>query len=116
MFTLNLEHFESITVVRFHGDMALPDAVELRRQLEKILKDSKPKDVVLDLSQAGHADTSGLGALVGASTCGRVWGKRLMLYQPTNHIKRLLEQTQISGFFPMLEDAYDLKARQLNKA
>lgn len=116
MFTLETERFESITVLRFRGDMVLACAVELRQRLEREIKSSKPKDVVLDMSQVVRADTSGLGALVGACTNGKAMGKRLMLYGITPQVERLLEKAEISGFFPVLGDEHDLMARQLNKS
>lgn len=116
MYTLDIERYENIIVARFHGDMTLDFAVEIRQHLERILKTSKIKDLVLDLDDVQHVDNSGVGALVGASTSARAWGKRLMLYRPTRSVMKILEHAEIYGFFPMLEDEHDLKARQLNKS
>lgn len=115
MFTLTPEYFDGITITRFVGDMTLPHAVALRQQLEATLKKSKPKDVVLDLAGVQSIDNSGLGALVGASTQGRSWGKRLMLYNIMPLVAQKLHDAEIAGFFPVLEDESDVKSRQSNK-
>ncbi len=111
MFELKFERYGPITVARFSGDMVLETAVQLRSQLEEALKTTKVKDVALDLAEVGKIDTTGLGALVGASTSGRAWGKRLMLYRPAQHVIDMLEYSEISGFFPLLDDEDELRAR-----
>ena len=115
MYSLDVDRYEQVTLIRFAGDMTLTHAVELRHDLEGILKSSKPKDVVLDLGLARDVDNSGLGALVGASTSARSWGKRPMLYNPTPAVLHTLEHAEISGFFPMLDSEHDLKSRLGNR-
>lgn len=115
MYALEVECYERLTLLRFAGDMTLPHAVQLRSELERALKHSKAKDIVLDLGLTRAVDNSGLGALVGASTSALSWGKRLMLYSPTQDVQRTLEQCEISGFFPMIDSAHDLKSRLGNR-
>lgn len=114
MFELKFERYGPITVAHFSGDMVLETAVQLRSQLEEALKTAKVKDVALDLAAVEKVDTTGLGALVGASTSGRARGKRLMLYRPAPHVLKMLENSEISGFFPLLDDEDDLLARLPN--
>lgn len=111
MFELEIERYGVITVVHLTGDMLLEDAVSLRQQLEQTLKATQVKDVALDLHKVQNVDSSGLGALVGASATGRVRGKRLMLFQPSKEVSDLLEKVEIAGFFPLLEDEDDLLSR-----
>lgn len=111
MYSLDVERYENIVVGRFHGDLVLDNAVALRSDLDLVIKSIKVKDLALDLSKAGKVDTSGIGALVGACTSARSRGKRLMLYSPAPHVLKTLNDAEISGFFPMVEDEGDLKAR-----
>lgn len=115
VYTLDIERYENIIVGRFHGDLVLDHAVALRRELEALLKGAKAKDLALDLSKTGKVDTSGIGALVGACTTARSRGKRLMLYMPAPHVLKTLNDAEISAFFPILEDAADLKERMHRK-
>lgn len=111
MFALETEHYSTITLVHLQGDMCLADAVDLRHQLENVIKSASPKDIALGLCAVTKVDSSGLGALVGASATARGAGKRLMLYRPSLQVVKCLEDTDISGFFPLLEDEEDLLAR-----
>ena len=115
MYSLDVERYEHITLIRFAGDMTLAHAVQLRSEIEGVLKSTKAKDVVLDLGLTREVDNSGLGALVGASTSARSWGKRLMLYNPAPNVLQTLDAAEISGFFPMLDSEHDLKSRLGNR-
>ena len=90
-------------------------ALALREELELAAKRMKVRDMALDLTALDRVDTTGLGVLVGVSTKARSWGKRLMLYRAPQNVLDLLERVEISGFFPLLDDENDLKARQLYK-
>jgi anti-anti-sigma factor len=110
MYQLTLEHFEHLLIARFIGDLTLPEAVSLRRELEQIVQQEKAKDIVFDLALTDKVDNSGLGVLVAVSTFARAYGKRLILCRPTAKLNAALEQAAIAGFFPLLEDDEDLLA------
>lgn len=111
MFVFETENYSTITLVRLKGNMCLADAVDLRHQLENVIKLASSKDIALELCAVDMVDSSGLGALVGASATARGFGKRLMLYRPSPNVTKCLENTDISGFFPLLENEEDLLAR-----
>lgn len=111
MFELEIERYGTIILVHLTGEMLLADAVDLRSQLENVIKTSSAKDIALDLCSVTKVTSSGLGALVGAGANARITGKRLMLYRPSAEVMQCLEKTDILGFFPLLEDEEDLLAR-----
>ncbi|MEG2173276.1 MAG: STAS domain-containing protein [Desulfovibrionaceae bacterium] len=111
MFELKIERYSTITLVHLLGEMLLDDAVDLRAQLEQIIKTTNAKDIALDLCSVQRVNNSGLGALVGAGATARTKDKRLMLYRPSGAVLQCLEQADILGFFPLLEDEEDLLAR-----
>ncbi|MDR2696593.1 MAG: STAS domain-containing protein [Deltaproteobacteria bacterium] len=108
MYQLTLERFELILIARFIGDLTLPEAVNLRHELEQVVKQEKAKDLVLDLALVNNVDNSGLGVLVAVSTFARSYGKRLILCHVTDAVNEALAQAAINGFFPLLEDDEDL--------
>jgi len=108
MYQLTLERFEHLIIARFIGDLILPEAVNLRQELEQIVKQEKARDIIFDLTLVNEVDNSGLGVLVAVSTCARSYGKRLILCRPTEKLNKALEQASIAGFFPLLEDDEDL--------
>lgn len=111
MFELEIVRRGKVSLIHLRGEMQLADAVDLRSQLESVIKTSQAKDIALDLCDVVRVDSSGLGALVGASATARTLGKRLMLYKPSPEVNWQLEHSDIAGFFPLVEDEEDLLAR-----
>jgi anti-sigma B factor antagonist len=110
MYQLTLDRFEHLIIARIIGDLTLPEAVNLRQDLEQTVKQEKARDIVCDLALVNEVDNSGLGVLVAVSTFARSYGKRLVLCRPTEEMNKALEQASIAGFFPLLEDDEDLLA------
>jgi anti-anti-sigma factor len=110
MYQLALERFEQLLITRFVGDLTLPEAVNLRHELETIVVQEKAKDIIFDLALVNEVDTSGLGVLVAVSTCARSYGKRLILCHATEEVNDALKHAALDGFFPLLEDDEDLLA------
>lgn len=98
MFELKAESHTNVTVLRFSGNLLLPDVAEFSKLLEEHLLAPNIRQVVLDLSHVEKVDTSGLGVLVSASTKGRGRGRRLVLLMPAPHVAELLRKAEIEGF------------------
>lgn len=111
MFELEIERHGKTTLVYLRGEIQLADAIGLRSELESVIKTTSAKDIALNLCDVKLVDSSGLGALVGASATARAQGKRLMLYKPSPEVNWQLEHSDIAGFFPLVEDEEDLLAR-----
>lgn len=111
MFELEISNHGKVCLVHLRGEMQLADAIDLRSQLESVIKTASARDIALNLCDVVRVDSSGLGALVGASATGRTLGKRLMLYKPSPEVNWQLEHSGIAGFFPLVEDEEDLLAR-----
>ena len=110
MYQLRLERFDHLLIAHLIGDLTLPTAVSLRHDLEQVVTQEKVKDIVLDLALVLEVDSSGLGALVAASSFARTYGKRFILYHTEGQVNEALREVAIDGFFPLLEDDEDLLA------
>lgn len=91
--------------------MTIDNAVALRDRLLELIEQGEDRDIALDLDGVTEADASGLGALVAAFSAGSRRGRKVFLYRPTEHIRHLLEQLDISGFFPLIASPSDLIVR-----
>jgi anti-anti-sigma factor len=110
MYELKLERFGHLLIVRYIGNLTLPEVVSLRDELKQVVTQEKCKDIILDCALLETVDNSGLGVLVAASTFARSYGKRLILCHLTEALRTALEQAGITGFFPQLEEDEDLLA------
>jgi anti-sigma B factor antagonist len=104
MYQLTVERFDHLLIAHLIGDLTLPEAVNLRKELEKIVTREKVKDIVLNLALVEKVDNSGLGVLVAVSTFARAYGKRLVLCQAAENVSEALKHAALDGFFPLLED------------
>ncbi len=77
------------TVVRVAGEIDVRTAPSLRHALDRAVADGTG-DVVLDLSEVGFVDSSGLGVILGRYR-RMPDGRFLVLRAPRNHVRTLLE-------------------------
>lgn len=108
MFSLRAETQPALVILRFAGDMCLPDVPSFSSQLEEFVRTPRLRQIALDLSRVRRVDRSGLGVLVVASTLARALGRRLVLLRVAPHVLQLMRQAEIEGFFPAFETEEEL--------
>lgn len=91
------------------GDVLIDDVVTFNDVMREHSKTPGITQLVLDLSQIGKMDLSGLGALVSLNTSMQRYGRRLVLMQAPPHIEKLLKKAEIEGFFAVCENEEELK-------
>lgn len=109
MFSLESTLQGATLTLRLTGDVIIPDVVAFNDTVREHSKTPGITQLVLDLSQAGKMDLSGLGALVSLNTSMQRYGRRLVLMQIPDHITRLLKKAEIEGFFASCESEEELK-------
>ncbi len=102
------KHGETLTVT-LYGDVLLPDVASFNKAMREYSKLPDLSQLVLDLSQAGKMDASGLGVLVSLNTSMQRYGRRLVLLAPAEHVSKLLTACEIEGFFATCESEEELK-------
>lgn len=109
MFSLE-SHLQGATLtLRLTGDVIIPYVVAFNDTVREHSKTPGITQLVLDMSQAGKMDLSGLGALVSLNTSMQRYGRRLVLMQIPDHIANLLKKAEIEGFFASCESEEELK-------
>ena len=98
-------------LIRLGAQMTIRNAVTLRAQLLELVSEGEKRDLILDLSGVADADASGLAALLEAFTAGQRLGRKVFLYQPTPKIRLLLDELDLTGFFPLVTSKADLITR-----
>lgn len=93
-----------ITVVDLSGRLTLGDAsAQLRGTLQELLQQGQKK-IVLNLSQVGYIDSSGLGELVSGFTTVKNQGGQLKLANLTQKVNDLLTITKLYTVFEIHND------------
>ncbi len=77
-------------VVRVLGDVDHHSSVGLREEIDRQMKETAPRRLVLDLSGTEFMDSAGLGLILGRYRKAREAGCELVLWRPTPAILRIL--------------------------
>jgi anti-sigma B factor antagonist len=83
--------------VKVVGDLDMETAPLLTEILATLAERAPSARLVVDLSEVEFVDSQGLRALIHAST--RVPGEHLVLRQPSQQVRRLLELTGLEDLF-----------------
>ena len=90
--------------VKIRGDIDHHSVKRVRAQIDEAILQKKPQLIVLDLSSVDFMDSSGLGLILGRYSYAVDIGSRLILYKPTNRIKRILEMAGIERIIEIKGD------------
>lgn len=91
-----------VPVVGVSGEVDVYAAPELRERLTEIV--SGGRSVVVDLTDVGFLDSTGLGALVAARTAAADHGAALPLVCTSQRILKLFTITGLDGVFAIHDD------------
>lgn len=98
-------------LVRLTGDLVVENAVQLATNMQELLTERGNHEYVLDLSKVGTVDAAGLGAVIASAALARGKGQRIYLFAPAPHVQERMEEQELSGFFPLIENETDLLSR-----
>jgi anti-sigma B factor antagonist len=88
------------TVVTAVGEVDVWTAERLRTVLHEI-EAKAPPNLVVDLTDVGFLDSTGIGVLVGALRRQREAGRELMLVVSNAHVMKVLTITSLDRVFPI---------------
>jgi anti-sigma B factor antagonist len=88
-----------VTIMSVQGDLVIgePEAT-FKRTVTRLLEEGKV-NLLVDLSEVGFLDSSGLGALVRAMTNSQKEGGQTKLLNAGPQVRRLLEMTKLDSVF-----------------
>ncbi|MDZ7374785.1 MAG: STAS domain-containing protein [candidate division KSB1 bacterium] len=90
-----------VIILRITGDvLGGPEAQEINERLRHHVRAGN-KHVVLDVSDVGVVNSSGLGLLIAGLTIVRNAGGELRLANPSSRLRKLLEVTKLAHVFPV---------------
>ncbi|HEY3999549.1 MAG TPA: STAS domain-containing protein [Candidatus Xenobia bacterium] len=92
------------------GDLDYYSAPELSAQFQRRVED-KPVDYIIDLTEVGYIDTSGLGFLLSLSESVRQREGRLVVALPQRRHRQLLARTRLDQIFCVTNTRDEARAR-----
>ena len=81
---------DDVLEIKLIGEIDHHSAVSVRSDIDGLIFESRPKKVVLDLSEISFMDSSGLGLIMGRYTLIKDLGGTLSLRAPTVAVMKIL--------------------------
>jgi anti-sigma B factor antagonist len=107
---LQVERRGDTAVARVAGDIDLSNAADVRTALEDAA-DPDVSGLVVDLSETGYVDSSGVSLLVGLANDYAVRRRRVVVAaRPGSAVRRVLDIVQIGQVAPVYDSADDALA------
>lgn len=85
------------------SQLVMSNAVDVRKQIRHLLENGTNK-LILDLSEVDFCDSSGLSVLVSSLKIAQVRGGEVVLLQPSDEVRLLIELTRLHKIFEIFED------------
>ncbi|ADG82507.1 anti-sigma-factor antagonist [Thermincola ferriacetica] len=92
---ISSEYKESVLLVKLTGDFDMAVADNIRCHIDKQLDEGLVKNVVLDLSDVGFIDSSGLGVILGRYKRISQLGGKMAIIGAQPQVNRILELSGI---------------------
>jgi len=96
---------QGATVVSFEGDIDLQSSPEARQVL--LGEVGKDRSILVDLSQVGYIDSSGVASLVESFQAARKAGNELVLVSVSDGAKRVLQLARLDKVFTICDTLED---------
>ncbi len=87
--TINVRISSKETIVFLSGEIDHHNAVFLRTGIDQLIREKRPKKLVLDMSAIRFMDSSGLGLIMGRLSLVRNLGGEMIVRNPSEGIMRI---------------------------
>lgn len=102
--SINIRTNSGVTVVDVSGRITLGDGAATLRETLRAMPHEGHKQVLLNLAETSHIDSSGLGVLVGAFASIAHQDGQLKLVNLNNRVRDLLLVTKLFTVFEVFDD------------
>lgn len=108
---VNERQLGGVTILDISGRISLGDGTALLRKTTRDLISQGKKNLLLNLSQVPHIDSSGIAELVSAFVAARREGGEVKLLNLTKRVRETVEIVKLGTIFEVFDDeAAALKA------
>jgi anti-sigma B factor antagonist len=98
---LKIRKNENIFIIDVLGEMDLYNSYKLKELLMKMVE-KKIEHFIINLEDVEYIDSSGIGALIYITSTIKKMNLKLAITHVHGSVKRVIELTKLSGFFPIL--------------
>lgn len=101
---------DGIALIALEGEMDLYNAKDLKDAVNAFLA-GDDRGLIIDLHELEYIDSSGISALLYTFTQSKARQKSLCFVNIKGSVKKVIELTSLSGFFPIADSVEDAVKR-----
>lgn len=90
-------------IVRLEGEIDHHSAAEIREGLDRMIAESRPKALVLELSDIDFMDSSGLGLVLGRYRRLNEIGSQMFIKNPSPRIEKILNMAGVDRLIKIIQ-------------
>lgn len=94
---------DGFTVLALDGEMDLYNASDFKSEINRLFADHQ-QGIVIDLNKLTYIDSSGISAMLYTFTQSKNRNIGLCFVNIKGSVRKVIELTSLSGFFPIAED------------
>lgn len=94
---LEINATEPNPAVRVVGDLDFTSNAELTQRLDEVISMTRRGDLIVDVTEVGFVDSTGMQALLLADRRCRDWGMRMVVRSPSPAMRQLLSITGLDA-------------------
>lgn len=102
-----------LIVMRIYGEIDHHMAGEIKKRLESEIKRTGAVNIALDFGRVTFMDSAGIGMIIGRYRTVQALGGRLIIYDASQQVLRLLEMAGINGLV-IISDTLQQGIKMLN--
>ena len=108
---IELRFTDDVAIVRLSGKfVAGSDGPFLRQKVAELI-DAGSRKVILDFEEVPYIDSTGLGFLAGSQKVAQSAGASVVLVSLNEHVKRVIDNVQLTQFFLVAASEADALAK-----
>lgn len=92
----DVERSDGCMRIALKGEMDHHNAVSVRGEIDSLISEERPRKVIIDLSDIGFMDSSGLGFIMGRYALMQRMGGEFVLENPNERIVKIFELAGLS--------------------
>jgi anti-sigma B factor antagonist len=106
--TYQTTRHRDVTVIALTGELDLAGAARLEMEIDRVLGDSPPPGLVVDLSRLDFLDSSGLRLLILIDQKAQAEGRRFALVPGAETVQRVFDITRMNDRLRFVSDPAEL--------
>jgi len=102
------QNFHSYSIMKLHGEIDLYNVDELKNEFNSLMA-KKIYNIGIDLSDVAYIDSSGLGAFLSVIKEIRNNDGKMLLFNLSESVRKILNLTRLTSFFDISESAEQIE-------